>query len=93
MQARVRSDYRFSVVTAFTGREFIKGEWRLVPAGCEDEAIHHIALDVQDDPQPLPVAKETYTVTQLREMAKKAGIKGYSRMKEATLLERLGLSE
>lgn len=47
MNARVKQDYRWNAVTAFSGFEFVKGEYRLVPAGAEAEAIAHDALEIE----------------------------------------------
>lgn len=47
MFARVKQDYAAGPVMAFSGREYIRTEWREVPAGFEDEAKNHPLLDVQ----------------------------------------------
>lgn len=49
MQARVRKGSRIIVVTAFTGREYVQHEFRLVPEGCEEEASIHPYLEVDED--------------------------------------------
>lgn len=48
MQAKVKKDYRYPAVTAFSGLEFVKFEWRAVPAFAEDEAKRHPALETQE---------------------------------------------
>jgi len=47
MQARVKDKYRWKVVTACGGREYIKGEYRPVPEGFEGEVQGHPALEVE----------------------------------------------
>ncbi len=46
MQARVKSDARWNNISAFSGREYTKGEWRDVPAGCEAEAESNPFLEL-----------------------------------------------
>ncbi len=48
MEARVKQDYNAGPVTAFSGHEFIKSEWREVPAGFEEAARKHPLLDTRD---------------------------------------------
>lgn len=48
MKARVKQDYRWKTVTAFGGKEFTKGEWRKVPAGFEEFARRHEALETDE---------------------------------------------
>lgn len=38
LMARVKPDARWSIITACSGREFTKRDWRQVPAGMEAEA-------------------------------------------------------
>ena len=47
MLARVKQDYAAGPVIAFSGREYVRHEWREVPAGFEDEALNNPFLDVQ----------------------------------------------
>lgn len=47
---------RFSSVTAFSGLEFVRYEWRDVPIGFEDEAQRNPFLELQED---APVEPET----------------------------------
>jgi hypothetical protein len=56
MQARVKADARWAVMTACGGREFVKSEWRAVPTGAEAEAARMAFLEVReaDPPAPLP---------------------------------------
>lgn len=44
MQAKVKQSWRWNVVKAFTGREYVKYEWRTVPDGNEAEA-HRLEED------------------------------------------------
>jgi len=39
MEAIVKDSYKWNSVVAFTGREFIKREWRPVPSSHIDEAV------------------------------------------------------
>ena len=48
MQAKVKKDYRYPAVTAFSGLEYVKFEFRAVPAFAEDEAKRHPALEIQE---------------------------------------------
>lgn len=50
MQAKVKNDYRWKTVVAFGGIEYVKNEWRPVPAGLEHNAQAHPFLDVNDVP-------------------------------------------
>ena len=47
MLARVKQDYLAGPVTAFSGREYVRSEWREVPAGFEEQAKNHPLLDTQ----------------------------------------------
>jgi hypothetical protein len=47
MLARVKQDYAAGPVIAFSGREYVRGEWREVPAGFEEQAKNHPLLDTQ----------------------------------------------
>lgn len=50
MQARVKSEAGSPrVIRACAGAEFVKEEWRLVPAGREDEARRNPFLEVAED--------------------------------------------
>lgn len=60
MKAKVRQESRYGIITAFSGVEFIKSEWREVPSGKEDEARAHPLLLVQEitlevKPEPMTV--------------------------------------
>lgn len=56
MEARVKQDARWKSITAFSGLEFVKMEWRPVPAGCEAEAKRNPFLEVRE--KPVEVAEE-----------------------------------
>jgi hypothetical protein len=60
MEARVKSSHRWNTVIAFSGSEFVKGEWRQVPAGLEDAAQAPPFLDTREQ---APVKEETTTKT------------------------------
>ena len=47
-EAMVRDDYKSASVTAFGGREFVKGQWREVPAGQEGSAGAHPFLELRE---------------------------------------------
>lgn len=49
MQAKVKDDYRWRVLNILNRTEFIKGEWRGVPAGYEDQAAADERLDTRPD--------------------------------------------
>jgi hypothetical protein len=51
---RAKADYP-SVVVAFGGFEFVKNEWRDVPAGFENQAAQHPYLEIEPEPKPEPV--------------------------------------
>ena len=58
MKARVKPDHRYAVVTAFTGHEYVKAEWRDVPGGLETEAARHPYLETQAEPENKPAPAE-----------------------------------
>jgi len=47
MLARVKQDYLSGSVTAFSGYEYIRSEWREVPIGFEEQAKNHPLLEIQ----------------------------------------------
>ena len=47
MLARVKQDYAAGPVTAFSGLEYVRSEWRDVPAGFEEQAKNHPLLETQ----------------------------------------------
>ncbi len=53
---------RFGSITAFNGIEYVRYEWRDVPAGFEDEARRNQFLDVQEsapvETEPDPITEE-----------------------------------
>lgn len=46
LQARVKDDYRWGVITACGGAEFVKTEWRNVPLGYSESAKNHPDLEL-----------------------------------------------
>lgn len=62
MDAKVKSSYRWSTVTALGGLEFVKSEYRRVPAGFEKEAQAHPFLEIGGgsviEPKPEKTAEE-----------------------------------
>lgn len=47
LEARVIQSYNAGSVRAFSGREYVRSEWRLVPVGYEDEARKNALLEVR----------------------------------------------
>lgn len=93
MQARIKADCKWAVVTAFGGAEFVRYEWRAVPAGSEGEAEGHPYLDALAEIDELPVVPdvplEELTLEELRLLGKSQGIPSAHSMKRETLIERL----
>lgn len=48
LEAKVKDDYRLPSVTAFGGREYVRGAWRPVPPEQADSAGAHPFLDVRE---------------------------------------------
>lgn len=48
LEARVISHYFLDNVIAFSGMEYVKSEWRLVPPGMENQALVHPYLELRD---------------------------------------------
>ena len=86
MKARVNADCRWSTVTAFAGREYVKSEWRKVPDGCEEEAARHEMFDTRDK-------RKDPDLEALRAQAKAGGVPRYWLKKEATLRRELAAIE
>ena len=71
LEARVKQDYFMNTVQAFSGLEYIKTEWRPVPAGKEEEAKKNELLEAREvgkktilhvelvDPETEPVEEKT----------------------------------
>ena len=53
MLARVKQNYAAGPVTAFSGHEYVRNEWREVPAGFEEQAKNHPLLDTQPSPDEI----------------------------------------
>lgn len=49
MEAKVKNDYRWNTLIAFSGVEYIKNEFRPVPEWAEAEAKAHESLEVRED--------------------------------------------
>lgn len=58
-EARVRDDSRLPVVTAFGGREYVRGEWRPIPGEQADSAAAHPFLEVREAGVAVDVVEET----------------------------------
>lgn len=99
MQAKVKQSYTYSTVRAHTGRTYTKKDWRYAPdndAPCslldyrETAVSEEVEADgdgiiINDDPV-LAVDIEDMNIKELRQLAKKAKIKGYGRMGKARLI-------
>lgn len=57
MQARIKQDARYGALNFFSGVEFVKSEWRTVPAGCEKQATENDYLETR--------AGEPYNVVEI----------------------------
>lgn len=57
MKAKVKAGYRWGVITAFAGCEYVKYEFRNVPPQFESAALVHDALDVMLEEDQEAVAK------------------------------------
>jgi hypothetical protein len=57
MNAKLKSDYRWNTIRAFGGSEFVKSEFRPVPAGQEVEAKAHPYLEIEPEAEPVADAK------------------------------------
>jgi len=95
LQAKVKEDYKFPTVRAFTGREYVKDYWRDVPLGVDDEAKRHPYLEIREmeteveaetapDPEaePKPVSRKD-----LLERAKELNLKKYSKLNKSDLAD------
>lgn len=60
MKARVKQNHRWPSVVAFSGIEYVKGEWRDVSPQNEQEALIHPYLEIKgkDIPQEQPVEEQ-----------------------------------
>ena len=85
MRARVKKACRWNTVTAFNGRDYVRDDWRRVPAGLEAEAQRHPMLELRIDALSEPAG----TLEQLKQRAKAAGIPNYWSMKRERLLKEL----
>ena len=54
MQARVKLSSRYGSITAFSGLEFVKYEWRNVPAGKDEEAKRNPYLELEGGEKEQP---------------------------------------
>lgn len=83
MEAKVKDNARFKKYCLFDSNEFLKSEWRPVPAGFEEQARAEKLLDIREAVQDLPKAviveklpppvlpAETYEYMQEKEPEKK----------------------
>jgi len=68
LEARVKQDYFLGSVQAFSGREYIKLEWRPVPKGYEKQAQANELLEVRET-GPVESLPETEIVADVVEEA------------------------
>lgn len=92
MEAKVKENARFKKYCLFDSNEYLKGEWRPVPAGFEEQARAEKLLDIREDVQDLPKAvivekppsvilpAETYEYMQEKKPEKKE--KSYNRTRK-----------
>ncbi len=99
MKARIKNSSGRRSVTAFDANEYVRHEWRDVPAHCHEEAQRHPFIEVDElavsPPEPdeivhpvLAVDLEDMTVKELQEFAKKQDVT-YSRLNKADLIAAL----
>lgn len=61
LEAKVKDTYNMGSITAFSGHEYVRGEWRPVPAGFEPAALVHPLLDVREvEGKEIHVAAKDY---------------------------------
>lgn len=75
MQAQVKANSPWRTINACAGAEFIKSQWRDVPAGRESEAQNNPFLETRDvlpvvEVPPAPVVEPVQTVIQSRRRTK-----------------------
>jgi hypothetical protein len=54
---RAKANYPAGPITAFSGFEFVKYEWRDVPAGFENQAEQHPYLIIEQEPEPVAMSE------------------------------------
>lgn len=68
MEAKVKQESRWGSITAFSGCEFVKSEWRAVPAGCEAEAMRNEYLETREKPvEVAPIEAEAAPIAEQAE--------------------------
>jgi hypothetical protein len=65
MQARVKKSARYGSIQAFSGLEFVKGDWRPVPAGFEEEARGNEYLEVSEGKAEKQIMQEQAEAAQV----------------------------
>lgn len=48
LEAKLKDSYYMNSIQLFSGREYVKGEWRPVPAGKEEQAQENDNLELRD---------------------------------------------
>jgi pyruvate/2-oxoglutarate dehydrogenase complex dihydrolipoamide acyltransferase (E2) component len=74
MQAKVKDSWRWGLVRAFAGREYVNYEWRRVPDGSEKEVKRlddQGLLEFRESPEPV---EEVDATDAARELADEQGI-------------------
>lgn len=90
--ARVREDCRFRSVTAFTGREYVKGEWRPVADDVDVDGYADL-LEYQTDGDTAPEPEPEPDLDTLRERAAALDIPNASRKGAARLIQEIAAAE
>ena len=95
LMARVKEKSAQPIIMACTGRQYVKTEWRQVPAGMEKEAKAQPNLDTLSDAgvggpgsdAPISGDLNELNVKALRGMAKELGLVGFGKFKKTDLIE------
>ena len=63
MEARVKKNARFPTYIFFSGHEYVKTEWRAVPAGFEDQALDESLVETRGEKAGKPAAETAMPVS------------------------------
>jgi len=89
MEAKVKSEHRWSNVTAFGGIEFVKSEYRKVPAGCEKEAQAHPFLEIKG--KEVAQVEEPVIAEPAAEVLEVIPLEGAEQLPEVSEAEKVGM--
>lgn len=73
MEARANTPFH---INAFSGRVFVKHEWRPVPAGCEEEAERNPYLETREAVEPIIDATDSALELAAENDLDLSGVKG-----------------